>query len=190
STSMTPQSMSSVSPVARYPVRFAEGVVMPSPELRPVAADRGQAIVAMMPMTTAVAKGFHRFSVSRWASPRFLGGSAAIGVLSLMDCQPDGDGRDEDDEDPRAQLRARLQAAVVESDRADALGEAGGRAQLHERREQGVEDQCEPAAHESLTGPVVRAGGAAAGQDHRGAEDQPADDRGQPRERLRFASDE
>src|SRR5699024_1285633 len=72
-----------VSPVARYPVRFAEGVVMPSPELRPVAADRGQAIVAMMPMTTAVAKGFHRFSVSRWASPRFLGGSAAIGVLSL-----------------------------------------------------------------------------------------------------------
>ena len=37
----------------------------------------------MMPMTTAVAKGFQRFSVSRCARPVLRGGRVAIGVLSL-----------------------------------------------------------------------------------------------------------
>jgi len=61
---------------------------------------------------------------------------------------------------------------------------------LHHCREQGVEDEGEPAADESLAGTVVGAGRAAAGEHHREAEDQAADDRGEPRERRGLKSDD
>src|SRR5690606_26563684 len=48
----------------------------------------------------------------------------------------------------------------------------------------------EPAADESFTGTVVGAGRAASGVDHGPAEDQSADDRGQPWERRRLEGDD
>src|SRR5699024_8718165 len=103
STSMTPQSMSSVSPVARYPVRFAEGVVMAQPGVAPRGrrqgpgdrgddADdhgRGEGIPPLL-----------REQMCQSALPGRQRGHRGLELARVMDCQPDGDGRDEDDEDP------------------------------------------------------------------------------------------
>ena len=53
STRSTPQSTVSGSPVVMNSARFALGVVIPRPELRPVAAESGQAITPMRPTSTA-----------------------------------------------------------------------------------------------------------------------------------------
>src|SRR5699024_12221644 len=52
STSITDQSTRVTSPVARKVTIFAEGVVIPSPPLRPAAVDSTQAAIAIRPSST------------------------------------------------------------------------------------------------------------------------------------------
>ena len=54
STSSTPQFQLSELPVVVQVARSAEGVVMPRPELRPVAADNGQAMTPSTPTMAPV----------------------------------------------------------------------------------------------------------------------------------------
>lgn len=88
STRNTPQfTYFSLSPVTKYWSTFADGVVMPSPDILPVASLSGQARIAIRPTSTAVTKGCHRFSNNIWLSPvRFAGrdGMATPGLRSCL----------------------------------------------------------------------------------------------------------
>lgn len=63
STKNTPQLMKPESPVVKYCRILADGVVIPKPNTRPVAALNGQAIKAITPINVAVTKGCQRFQI-------------------------------------------------------------------------------------------------------------------------------